>query len=276
VSSANASSSRHPERDAGVLNNTRSSNNPAARAEERTDMPNFELHGKVAVVTGGGQGIGEGIALAFARAGAAVIVAARHADRIERRALAVRTDVTDPAALNALAASAVETFGGLHIWVNNAGGSPVRSSLGELSDDDWSSCLAVNLTAVWRATNSAVERMTEGGSIIHITSPAATRAVPGSGHYAAAKAGVNALTLTMAEELAPKIRVNAIAPGFVPTEVMMTALKTDVAALESMAAKRIPLKRLGTPDDIAAAAIYLASDAGSWVTGQILTVSGGL
>ena len=176
----------------------------------------------------------------------------------------------------ALADEAVAAFGGLHVWVNNAGGSPVRTPLSELSEDDWDACLRVNLTAVWVASVIAAERMTEGGSIINVTSPAATRAVPGSGHYSAAKAGVNALTLTMSVELAPKVRVNGIAPGFVPTEVMMTALDMDVPALERMAEARIPLKRLGTPDDMAAAAIYLASDAGSWVTGQILTVSGGL
>lgn len=249
-------------------------------------MPDFQLTDKVAVVTGGGQGIGEGIAKAFSRAGAAVVVAARHADRVARvaeeivaeggRALAVPTDVTDRAALEALADAAVATFGGLDIWVNNAGGSPVASPLGALSDEDWAACLAVNLTAVWQATNVAVARMTNGGSIIQITSPAATRAVPGSGHYGAAKAGVNSLTLTMAAELAPAIRVNAIAPGYVPTEVIMTALKLDMAQMERIGQNRVPLKRLGTPDDIAGAAIYLASDAGSWVTGQILTVAGGL
>jgi NAD(P)-dependent dehydrogenase (short-subunit alcohol dehydrogenase family) len=249
-------------------------------------VPDFELTNRVAVVTGGGQGIGEGIATAFARAGAAVVVAARHADRVQRvadeinaaggRAIAVPTDITDRAAVSALADAAVDTFGGLHIWVNNAGGSAVRSPLRELSEADWDSCFNVNLRALWIASIIAADRMTDGGSIINVTSPAATRAVPGSGHYSAAKAGVNALTLTMSIELAPLVRVNGIAPGYVPTEVMMTALNMDVPALEKLADARVPLKRLGTPDDMAAAAIYLASDAGSWVTGQILTVSGGL
>jgi NAD(P)-dependent dehydrogenase (short-subunit alcohol dehydrogenase family) len=249
-------------------------------------VQSFSLEGKVAVVTGGGQGIGEGIAKAFAQSGAAVLVAARHPDRVQRvadeitaaggRALAVPTDVTDRAAVEALADAAVSTFGGLHVWVNNAGGSAVRSPLRELSEADWDACFNVNLRALWIASVIAADRMTDGGSIINVTSPAATRAVPGSGHYSAAKAGVNALTMTMSVELAPSIRVNGIAPGYVPTEVMMTALNTDVEALEKMAEKRVPLQRLGTPDDMASAAIYLASEAGSWVTGQTLTVAGGL
>lgn len=248
-------------------------------------MHSFELNGKVAVITGGGQGIGEGIAKTYAESGAAVVVAARHVDRVQRvadeinasggRALAVPTDVTDRAAVVALADAAIATFGGLDIWVNNAGGSTVRSPLVKLDEADWDACMGLNLTAVWSGSVVASERLNDGGSIINITSPAATRAVLGSGHYSAAKAGVNALTLTMAMELAPRIRVNGVAPGMVPTEVMMTALDMDVPALEQVAEKRTPMKRLGTPDDIAAAALYLASDAGSWVTGQILTVAGG-
>jgi NAD(P)-dependent dehydrogenase (short-subunit alcohol dehydrogenase family) len=248
-------------------------------------MHTFDLDGKVAVVTGGGQGIGEGIAKVYAESGAAVVVAARHADRVKRvaddinasggRALAVPTDVTDRDALVALADAAIAEFGGLDIWVNNAGGSTVRSPLVDLDPADWEHCLSLNLTAVWAASVIANERLNDGGSIINITSPAATRAVLGSGHYSAAKAGVNALTLTMAMELAPRIRVNGVAPGMVPTEVMMTALGMDVPSLEQVAEKRTPMKRLGTPDDIASAALYLASDAGSWVTGQIVTVSGG-
>jgi NAD(P)-dependent dehydrogenase (short-subunit alcohol dehydrogenase family) len=162
------------------------------------------------------------------------------------------------------------------VWVNNAGGSPVRTPLRELSDEDWDACLRLNLTAVWKASVIAAERMRDGGTIINVSSPAATRGTPGSGHYAAAKAGVNSLTMTLALELAPSVRVNGIAPGYVPTEVMMTALDMDVAALDEMAQRRIPLQRLGSPDDIGAAALYLASGAGSWVSGQTLTVSGGL
>ena len=248
-------------------------------------MHSFDLSGKVAVVTGGGQGIGEGIAKTFAGAGAAVVVAARNADRVQRvvdeinasggRAIGVPTDVTDWDAIGALADTAVSTFGGLHVWVNNAGGSPVRTPLRQLTDADWDACIRLNLTAVWKASVIAAERMSDGGTIINVSSPAATRGVPGSGHYGAAKAGVNSLTMTLSLELAPTVRVNGIAPGYVPTEVMMTALDMDVADLEKMALARIPLKRLGSPDDIAAAALYLASEAGSWVSGQTITVSGG-
>jgi NAD(P)-dependent dehydrogenase (short-subunit alcohol dehydrogenase family) len=249
-------------------------------------MEQFDLTGRVAVVTGGGQGIGEGIAKSLATAGASVVVAARHADRIARvaddinaaggQAEAVVTDVTDRAALDALADAAVDTFGGLHIWVNNAGGSPVRTPLTELTEDDWDACLRLNLTSLWMASVIASKRMTDGGSLINISSPAGDRGVPGSGHYAAAKAGVNSLTKTMSLELAPKIRVNGISPGYVPTEVMMTALDTNEEQLEQMALKRVPLQRLGTPNDMGSTAVFLASEAGSWMTGQTLIVAGGL
>lgn len=251
-----------------------------------TNQSEFDLTGNVAVVTGGGQGIGEGIAKSFSRAGASVVVAARHQDRIDRvaaeindaggAALAVRTDVTDSTALAELADAAVSTYGGLHTWVNNAGGSPVRTPLRDLSDEDWDHCISLNLTAVWKATVIAAERMTDGGAVIHISSPAGDRAVPGSGHYGAAKAGVNSLTKTMSLEFAPSIRVNGISPGYVPTEVMMTALEMDEDALEKMADKRVPLKRLGTPNDMGSTAVFLASEAGSWITGQTVIVAGGL
>ena len=249
-------------------------------------MNEFDLTGKVAVVTGAGQGIGEGIAKSMARAGAAVIVASRSKDKIERvaeeiqsaggKALAVPADVTDRSALVNLAETAISTFGGLHCWVNNAGGSPVRAALNELPDEEWGACIDLNLTAVWKGSVIAFEYMKEGGSIIQISSPAGDRAVPGSGHYGAAKAAVNSLTKTLSLEFAPNVTVNGISPGYIPTEVMMKALQTDEEALAEMAQARIPLKRLGKPKDIGSAAIYLASEAGSWVTGQTLIVAGGI
>jgi NAD(P)-dependent dehydrogenase (short-subunit alcohol dehydrogenase family) len=241
--------------------------------------------GRVAIVTGAGRGLGEGIAKAFAGAGAKVVVAARRTaeiDRVARQinaaggaALAVTTDVTDQAALERLAVAAKEAFGDVNIWVNNAGGSFVRSRLAQISRKDWDETIALNLTAVWAACAVAAKVMTTG-SIINVSSLAAYGPVPSSGHYAACKAAVNSLTRTLAVELAPRIRVNGIAPGSVPTEVMMAALELDESNLEDYRKRsRIPRARLGTPDDIGAAALYFASDASSWVTGQTLIVSGG-
>jgi NAD(P)-dependent dehydrogenase (short-subunit alcohol dehydrogenase family) len=151
----------------------------------------------------------------------------------------------------------------------------VRSSLVELDRGIWDQTMALNLTAVWHGCTTAARAM-EHGSIINVSSLAGFGPVPGSGHYAAAKAAVHSLTQTLARELAPRIRVNAIAPGSVPTEVMMEALGLADADLERYRERsRIPLERLGTPTDIGAAALYLAAPAASWVTGQILVVSGG-
>lgn len=245
------------------------------------------LEGLGAVVTGGGRGIGEGIAKTLAAAGAAVVVAARRTEEIERvaadirsdggRACAVVTDVTDEAAVEALAQAAVDEYGGLDIWVNNAGGSPLQAPLTKLSRADWDASLTLNLTAVWVCTSVASRHMRDGGRIVNISSRAATMPMPGSGHYAAAKAGVNSLTETFARELGPRLRVNAIMPGAVPTEIMMQALglkQDDLAGLEK--GLRLPMRRLGTPEDLGAAALYLASPASSWVTGHILSVTGGM
>ncbi len=247
----------------------------------------FDLSKDVAVVTGGGRGIGEGIAKTLAGAGAAVVVAARRAEEIERvaadirsdggRACAVATDVTDEAAVEALAQAAVDEYGSLDIWVNNAGGSPVQAPLTKLSRADWDASLTLNLTAVWVCTSVASRHLRDGGRIVNISSRAATMPMPGSGHYAAAKAGVNSLTETFARELGPRLRVNAIMPGAVPTEIMMQALgleQDDLAGLEK--GLRLPMRRLGTPEDLGAAALYLASPASSWVTGHILSVTGGM
>ena len=247
----------------------------------------FNLSDDVAIVTGAGRGIGEGIATTLADAGAAVVCAARRLDKIERvaagirarggKAIAVVTDVTDNSAVEALAAAAVREFGHLDIWVNNAGGSPIQTPLTELDPAEWEATLRLNLTAVWVGTNTAARHMRDGGRVVNISSRAAVMTVPGSGHYAAAKAGVNSLTVTFAKELGPRIRVNCVMPGAVPTEIMMTAMRLDDADLATLERRlRLPMRRLGTPEDLGAAVLYFVSPASSWVTGQVLSVDGGM
>jgi NAD(P)-dependent dehydrogenase (short-subunit alcohol dehydrogenase family) len=246
----------------------------------------FGLNGEVAVVTGAGRGIGEGIAKVLAGAGASVVCAARRTEEIERvaneivaangQAIAVTTDVTDGAALKKLADTAIEQFGRLDIWVNNAGGSPLQMPLTELPREEWDATLALNLTAIWESSRIAAELMEDGGRILNISSLAAEDVIPGSGHYAAAKAGVNMLTRTFARELGPRIRVNCIMPGAVPTEIMMKAIgvkEEDLPGLEKML--RLPAGRLGTPEDLGAAALFLCSRASEWNTGQCIRISGG-
>ncbi len=244
----------------------------------------FDLSDDVAVITGAGRGIGEGIAHVLAGAGAAVVLAARRAEEVERvaedvrkaggRALAVPTDVTDEAAVDALARAAIDTFGKVSVWVNNAGGSPVQGKLVEIDRADWDAAVLLNLTAVWSCIKVAHRHM-DTGSIINISSVASLGATPDSGHYAAAKAGANSLTKTFARELAPKIRVNCICPGAVPTEIMMEATGlTDETVHHLVQGARISMQRLGTPEDLGAATLFFASKASSWITGEIMTVSG--
>ncbi len=247
----------------------------------------FGLSGEVAVVTGAGRGIGEGIAKTLAAAGAAVVCAARRSNEIERVAAEIRdvggaaialvTDVTDDAAVEALAKGAVAEFGRLDVWVNNAGGSPIQAPLLKLPREEWDATLRLNLTAVWICTNIAAAHLQDGGRVLNISSRAAEMVTPGSGHYSAAKAGVNMLTKTFAQELGPRIRVNGIMPGAVPTEIMMKALRLGDADLPKLEkALRLPAGRLGTPEDLGAAALYLCSRASSWVTGQTINISGGM
>ncbi|HUS43376.1 MAG TPA: glucose 1-dehydrogenase [Ilumatobacteraceae bacterium] len=245
-------------------------------------MGEFGLTGRVAVVTGGGRGIGEGIARAFADAGACVVLAARTSSEIEcvatsirdqgGRAIAVRADVTDTFALGSLATRAVDEFGHLDIWVNNAGGTEAGRPLAELKRSEWDEVVDLNFTAVWNGSMAAVEQM-RWGSIINVSSMAAFGAMPGKGHYAACKAAVISLTRTMAVELAPDIRVNAIAPGIIPTKLLFEAAEVEGIDMDELAS-RVPLG-LGTAADVGAAAVYLASPAARWVTGQTIQVAGG-
>lgn len=254
-------------------------------------LDKFRLDGQVAVVTGAGKGIGRAIAIALAEAGADVAVGARTASDLDkvageirvlgRRALAVPTDATSNAALQNLAQRASDELGPIGIWVSNAGGIPGGTPryLTRTTEESWDAQIDLNLKAVWMGAVVAASHMKGGGGvIINISSRAATGPQVRNGPYAAAKAGVNSLTNTLAHELAPNIRVNAVGPGPIPTENFDDCMGTDSEEKREQlrAMIRIPLQRYGKEDDIAAAVLYLASPAASWVTGQCLFVTGGL
>ena len=244
----------------------------------------FEMRGRVAVVTGSGRGIGQAIAWGLADFGCDVVVNARRRADLDvtaegirgrgRRALVVDGDIRDFS--DTLADRAVSEFGRLDVWVNNVGGSDTKTTraLAETPDEVFRSQMELNLTSAFQGCRAAASRMTSGGSIINITSGAATRGSPFTGPYAAAKAAVNNLTQTLALELAPSIRVNAVAPGPVMTETFREVVTDDPERITEIEST-IPLGRTGTPDDIAAAVAFLASDAASWVTGHLMLVAGG-
>lgn len=255
-------------------------------------LDGFRLDGQVAVVTGGGRGIGEGIALGLAEAGADVVVAARRTEEIEavaekvrglgRRALAVTTDVMEIEQVNALAEETVREMGSLSCWVSNAGGADDRvpRTFLDLPERQWDFQMNLNLKAVWMGAQAAGKIMKEngGGTIINISSQAANRASPYNGPYAVAKSGVNNLTQTLAREMAAfGIRVNSVSPGPIPTEVFLEFTRMTEADIPEMGNKLgVPLGRVGTPEDIAPAVVYLASAASSWMTGQDMVINGGL
>ena len=242
------------------------------------------MSGRVAVVTGSGQGIGRAIAWGLADHGCDVVLNARRIDDLEtsaagvrergRRALIVDGDIRDLS--ETIGDRTIAEFGRLDIWVNNVGGSDEKATraLIDTADDTFRAQLELNLTSAFQGCKAAAARMGPGGAIVNISSGAGTRGSPFTGPYAAAKAGMNNMTQTLALELAPNIRVNAVAPGPVVTEAFRETLTDDADKLAEIAAT-IPLGRMGTPDDIAGAVVYLASDAASWVTGQLILVAGG-
>lgn len=245
----------------------------------------FDLSGKTAVVTGSGKGIGEGIAMALAEAGANVVVSARTIPDIERvrdqiidnggMAICHPCDATEDTQVEDLAQKAITEFGKIDIWVNNVGASTGRSPLKDLPRSHWDQTVAQTLTSTFIGCQTAARNMTSG-AIINISSRSSSGAVPNNSHYAASKAGVNVLTASLAYELAPNIRVNSVSPGAVPTEIFYEVMKLTPEDLPAYAKETgVPLQRLGTPQDIASAVLYLASDASSWVTGEDITVSGG-
>jgi NAD(P)-dependent dehydrogenase (short-subunit alcohol dehydrogenase family) len=243
----------------------------------------FGLSGRVALVTGGTRGLGLAIARAFAAAGADVMVASRKAGACERVAAELRASGARASGhachvgrwdeVDRLVEAAYGEFGRVDVLVNNAGVSPLYATLGEVTEELFDKVVAVNLKGPFRLAALVGERMAvgAGGSIINISSTGAVRPTGDIAPYAAAKAGLNAMTVAIADALGPKVRVNAIMPGPFLTTI---SRGWDMDALAERT-RTFPLRRAGAAEEIAGAALYLAADASSYTTGSILTVDGG-
>jgi 2-deoxy-D-gluconate 3-dehydrogenase len=246
----------------------------------------FSLEGKVAAVTGASRGIGRALALGFAEAGADVAVAARsegdletlvkEIDALGKRAIAVPTDVRDRTQIENLVRRTIDELGGLDIFVNNAGGSNFMSPLVAIRPEGWDKLRSLNLDSVFHGTQIAAQAMVErgGGSIIQMASVAGLHGVEALSPYASAKAGVIMFSRSVARELAgSNVRVNCIAPGWIDTP-LNEWMTSDEGTLRE-AEKMIPMGRIGRADEIVGAAIFLASEASSFVTGETIVIDGG-
>lgn len=243
------------------------------------------LEGKTALVTGASRGIGKAIALRLAKEGANIAInfagnvaaaeevkAAIEADG--GKAILVQADVSDSAAVDAMVKTVVDTFGGIDILVNNAGITR-DGLLMRMKEEEWDAVLNTNLKSIFLCTKAVSKLMMKkrSGRIVNMSSVVGVNGNAGQANYSAAKAGAIGFTKSMAKELAGRgITVNAIAPGFIQTD--MTAVLPE-AVKESMA-KNIPLGRLGAPEDIAGAVLFLVSDCASYITGQVINVDGGM
>lgn len=244
----------------------------------------MRLKDKVAFITGAGQGIGRITALTFAREGARVVVADINAEAAEKvvaqirehdgQAMAARVDVSQAESVEAAIAAAAEWGGGIDIQVNNAGITR-DARMQKMSEAQWDAVIAVNLKGVWLCARTVAPIMISGGGgcILSTSSIVAHYGNFGQSNYVATKAGVIGMTKTWARELGPHgIRVNAVAPGFTATEMIQTVPEKVLDAVR----ERTPLRRLGQPEDIANAYLFLASDEASFITGQVISVDGGL
>lgn len=246
----------------------------------------FRLDGKVAVITGAGRGIGAACARAYAEAGASVVIGARTREQIDGvaaqiraaggKALAIPTDVMREEQLEALVEAAIREFGRLDIVVNNAGGTAPGPVL-KTSTQDFVNSFRFNVGTAFALSRIAAPRMVEtagSGAIVNISSVAGEHPAAGFATYGTAKGALSLLTRELAQEFAPKIRVNAIAVGSTRTEALSTVLANP--AIEKKMVELTPMGRLGEVEDIAACALYLASPAASYLTGDIIGVNGGL
>jgi NAD(P)-dependent dehydrogenase (short-subunit alcohol dehydrogenase family) len=249
----------------------------------------FSLEGRRALITGGSKGIGRSIALLFAEAGADVALAARgEADlnavaeevaALGRTALAVPTDMSDRAAVESLVGATTEGLGGLDILVNNAGAAPFLSSFESTKLEGFEKYFRMNyLSAVYAMHAAAPVLLANSGPscVLNVASVAGLDATPGVSYYGSAKAAMIQLTKTTAREWGPSgVRVNALAPGWIDTPMSM-APRAKIPGFEEEITRHTALGRLGKPEEIAAAALFLCSDAASYVTGSILVVDGGI
>ncbi len=246
----------------------------------------LRMDGRVVLVTGASRGIGAAVAEAFSAAGAAVMLSSRKADALDAAADDIRTRVPDarletfaanagdPEAAEACVTACVERLGGLDVLVNNAATNPYMGRMIDIDLPRLDKTYDVNLRGAfvwsqlaWRAAMEA-----NGGSIINVASIGGMSVETSIGHYNVTKAALLHLSRSLAKELAPSVRVNAIAPGLVKTDMARALWEGNEEAVSTM----VPLARLGEPSDIAAAALFLASDAASWVTGTALVVDGGM
>lgn len=249
-------------------------------------LDRFRVEGQVAIVTGSGRGIGAAIAIALADAGADVVVTARTKEQLEdtaaqirqrgRRALLVVCDVLDEKQRQALLDQTIEEFGRLDILVNNVGGSGTIKPTLMTSEDELEACFKFNTTTAFGMSRLCAPLMvkTAGkGAIINISSVAAHLPQPGFISYGIGKAALNFMTLNLAQDFAPKVRVNAISVGSTLTDALKGVMNDEI---ERAMLANTPMNRLGQPEDVAACALFLASPAASYITGEICGVNGGL